>query len=260
MCLILLAYNQHPEYQLVFAANRDEFYDRPTRPLGPWKDIPEIVAGRDLKCNGTWLGINRSGHFAAVTNYRDPLHQLAQAPTRGLLVSDFLSGSQSAATYLQRIAPRGRHYNGFNLLIGDSSDLWYYSNRGNGARKLHPGLYGISNHLLDTPWPKVKKGKRNLRDLLTARRKVRYELLLELLEDNAVPPDEDLPQTGVGLEWERTLSPLFISSTVYGTRSSSILLVKKNGRVTFVERTFNRKKDGAVSTETRKFSFVLKTT
>lgn len=255
MCLILLSYDQHPDYKLIFAANRDEFYDRPTRPLAFWEDRPEIIAGRDMKGNGTWFGVDRTGRFAAVTNYRDPAQNLPHAPTRGALVSDFITASETARTYMQKIASGGQHYNGFNLLIGDRSGVWYYSNRGNDIQKLKPGLFGISNHLIETPWPKVKKGKAQLQDLLSAQKDINYEDLLKILADQSVPPDKTLPDTGVGIEWERILSPLFITSKVYGTRSSSVLLVKRNGRVIFVERTFILEANGAMKQETRKFSF-----
>ena len=255
MCLILVSYDQHPDYKLIFAANRDEFYDRPTLPLAFWEDVPEIIGGRDMKSNGTWLGVHRTGRFAAVTNYRNPARNLPQAPTRGALVSDFLSNSETARNYMQKIASVGQHYNGFNLLVGDRSGVWYYSNRGNDIQKLKPGLFGISNHLIETPWPKVKKGKAELQNLLSAQKGINYEDLLNILTDRSVPPDETLPDTGVGIEWERILSPLFITSKVYGTRSSSVILVKRNGWLIFVERTFIPEANGAMKQETRKFSF-----
>jgi uncharacterized protein with NRDE domain len=257
MCLILVSYDQHPDYLLIFAANRDEFYNRPTLPLAFWEDKPAIIAGRDMKSRGTWLGVRRSGRFAAVTNYRDPSHYLPHAPSRGALVSDFLTSSESARTYLKKIATVGQDYNGFNLLIGDRSGLWYYSNRGNDIQKLEPGLLGISNHLIETPWPKVKKGKARLQDLVLTPEDIDPEDLFHILADRSVPPDDSLPQTGVGIEWERILSPLFITSKDYGTRSSSVLLIKRNGRVTFVERSFKPEANGTNPHETRKFSFTI---
>jgi len=254
MCLIVASYDQHPDYKLILAANRDEFYERPTRPLAFWEDPPDIIAGRDMKGNGTWFGVHRTGRFAAVTNYRDPAHNLPNAPTRGALVSDFLTASETARNYIRKIAAVGQRYNGFNLLIGDHSDVWYYSNRGNGIQKLKPGLFGISNHLLETPWPKVKKGKAKLQGLLSAPVDINYEDLLQILADRSVPPDETLPHTGVGIEWERILSPLFITSNVYGTRSSSVFMVKRNGQVIIVERTFIPVANGTMKQETRKFS------
>ena len=162
MCLILFAYEQHPEYRLVFAANRDEVYDRPTCSLAFWRDHPTILAGRDLQGHGTWLGITRTGRLAAVTNYRDPGRQKETAVSRGLLVRDFLLDTRSPEQYLNRISRIKDRYNGFNLLLGDRTELYYYSNRGDGMRRISAGLYGISNRLLDTPWPKVQKGKAKL--------------------------------------------------------------------------------------------------
>ena len=237
MCLILFSYNTHPDYKLVFAANRDEFYDRPTKALAFWEDSPNILAGRDLKSCGTWLGISLSGRIAAITNFRDPLSIIEDAPSRGILVSHFLSGTQSARQYLEYIKASGIKYNGFNLLVGDSSGLYYFSNRDDTIKRIFPGIYGLSNDLLNTPWPKVQKGKNSLQALLDKEDHVSASDILDMLKDPTPPPDEMLPDTGVGIEWERMLSPLFIKSDVYGTMSSSIILVKKTGEATFLEQT-----------------------
>ena len=237
MCLILFSYNTHPDYKLVLAANRDEFYDRPTRPLAFWKDSPNILAGRDLKSQGTWLGISLTGRIAAITNFRDPLSIIEDAPSRGLVVSHFLSGTQSARQYLENIKASGIKYNGFNLLVGDSSGLYYYSNRSDAIEKISPGIYGLSNDLLNTPWPKVKKGKTLLKDLFDKKDPVSTSDILDMLKDPTQPPDNMLPDTGVSLEWERMLSPLFIKSDIYGTMSSSLILIKRTGEVTFLEQT-----------------------
>ncbi|MFZ0611201.1 MAG: NRDE family protein [Desulfobacterales bacterium] len=238
MCLILFAYDTQPGYRLIMAANRDEFYLRPTAPLAAWADAPEVYGGRDDKEGGTWLGVSRKGRISALTNYRDPAHQLSQAPSRGLLTSRFLAGDDPAAAYLEQVAQAARHYNGFNLLTGDRTGLWYFSNRGRDIARLPPGLYGVSNHLIDTPWPKVSQGKKRLKALLERRAGWDVEDLFALLADRAVAPDKDLPDTGVGLTRERTLSPLFIASPDYGTRSSTVLLIETSGPVTFAERTF----------------------
>ncbi|MCJ7774285.1 MAG: NRDE family protein [Desulfobacterales bacterium] len=237
MCLILFSYDTHPDYTLVFAANRDEFYDRPTKALAFWDDSSGILAGRDLKSLGTWLGISLSGRIAAITNFRDPLSIIEDAPSRGLLVSNFLSGNQSSRQYLEHIKTSGLKYNGFNLLVGDSSGLYYYSNRGDAIVKILPGVYGLSNDLLDTPWPKVKKGKTRLNALLDKENKLSGLDMLDILKDHTLPPDKMLPDTGVGIEWERMLSPMFIKSDVYGTISSSVILIKKTGELTFLEQT-----------------------
>jgi len=238
MCLILFAWRVHEKFPLILAANRDEFTERPSAPAAFWDDAPDILAGRDLKRGGTWFGITRTGRLAAVTNYRDPASLKQDAPSRGELVSDYLRGREKPEIYLRRIEPSATRYNGFSLLVGDFSELVYFSNRGE-ARRLTPGIHGMSNHLLDTPWPKVERGKQALGELLVKRKDPSPEALLELLASRSRPPDESLPDTGVGLEWERVLSPFFIESPAYGTRCSTVLLVDREGMVTFVERVFN---------------------
>ena len=200
MCLILFSYAKQPGYRLILAANRDEFYDRPTQPLAVWHDDPNIYAGRDMKGNGTWLGLSLCGRIAALTNYRDPSAQNPQAPSRGLLVSRFLKGTTPPASYLEEVRKTGRHYNGFNLLVGDQKGLWYYSNHNGGIEALEPGLYGLSNHLINTDWPKIVRGKRQLTEILTRQDSWGAEELFGLLSDRVVAPDDQLPDTGVELE------------------------------------------------------------
>jgi uncharacterized protein with NRDE domain len=238
MCLILLAYDVHPEYRLILAANRDEFYDRPTLPMAFWEDHPEILAGRDLKGGGTWLGMSRSGRFAAITNYREPGGPKPDAPSRGFLVSAFLSENTPSKTYLESVSAVGQTYSGFNLIVGNASGLYYYSNRQPGIHRLQPGWYGLSNHLLNTPWPKVEKGLALLKSTILDADSVDMEPIFHLLKNREVPPDERLPNTGVGMEWERILSPIFIQSPGYGTRSSSVMLIGRNGMAQVAEQTF----------------------
>ncbi len=238
MCLILFAYKVHPSYELILAANRDEFYDRPSQPADFWSSNPRVLAGIDLQEKGTWLGVTKDGCFAAVTNYRDPASWRYDAPSRGQLVSRFLTGASTPGKYIEKIAGRAADYNGFNLLAGDRRELYAYSNRG-GARKLDPGIYGLSNHLLDSPWPKVKRGKKLLKAVLAKTGRSLDDALFAMLADRHIPPDSQLPQTGVTLEWERLLASMFIKSPAYGTRASTILLVAKNGRIRFVEKVFN---------------------
>jgi uncharacterized protein with NRDE domain len=257
MCLLLLSYDMHPDYRLILAANRDEYYDRPTRPISFWEDAPNILAGRDLKCQGTWLALTRNGRIGAITNFREQAIQNKNAPSRGLLVSDFDSWQKSPKKYLEHIETIGHRYNGFNLLVGDRSDIYYYSNRGNCIQKITPGIYGVSNHLLDTPWPKVEKGKADLKALITGKSDIYPEDIFGLLVDISIPPDDRLPDTGVGIDWERILSPLFITSDIYGTRSSSIILEERSGKVTFWERTFLPGTSGPEGIETRKYSFMM---
>jgi uncharacterized protein with NRDE domain len=238
MCIILFAYQTHPRYRLILAANRDEYYARPTERAAFWEDDSEIVAGRDLERGGTWLGVTKGGRFAAVTNFRDPSALKKDAPSRGHLVSDFLRGTDAPSNYLSKIAATSSSYNGFNLIAGDAQQLCYHSNREAGVRELDSGIYGLSNHLLDTPWPKVEKGKRALSEIVHESAEVSREKLLQILADDAHADDSRLPQTGVSLEYERALSPVFIKTPVYGTRSSTLLLIESEGSITFIERAF----------------------
>ncbi len=238
MCLVVVALGVHPEYSLVIAANRDEFYDRPTAPAGFWAEAPGVLAGRDLRAGGTWLGVDRRGRFAAVTNYRQGRREAPAARSRGRLVSDFLTTDIDASKHVEQVAHHAALYNGFNLLAGDAGELYYFSNREGRARALAPGVYGLSNHLLDTAWPKVSSSKRALGSILAGNGSELAADLLNLLSDQTRPSDDLLPATGVGLELERLLSSAFIASADYGTRSSTVLLLARGGGVTFIEATF----------------------
>lgn len=239
MCLIALAVEAHPAYRLVVAANRDELYARPTAPAAWWDDAPDVLAGRDLREGGTWMGVTRAGRFAAVTNYRDPgLAQTPGAPSRGALVARFLRGAVDAEAYAHDLARRAARYNGFNLLVGDGAGLFYLSNRTEGVRRLEPGIYGLSNALLDTPWPKVLRARRAMADALAAAEGDAWDgPLWEVLADRVIAADDALPDTGVGAERERLLSPPFIASDVYGTRASTVLTIAADGEVRLVERS-----------------------
>lgn len=237
MCVIFFAYRQHAEYPLVLLANRDEFYARPTEAANYWNDFPEIFAGRDLVHGGTWLGVTKPGRFAAVTNFRDPF-----APTgtisRGNLVGDFLKSTDSVEEYLGKIRASAADFSGFNLLVGEinakNQTLGYYSNRAEEIKILAPGIYGLSNHLLDTPWRKVEKGKAELLKLIQNTEKEKF---FEILSDRSLAEDAELPDTGIGYEREKLLSAIFIETPVYGTRSSSVVLVDKNYEISLEERT-----------------------
>lgn len=242
MCIILLAYEAHPFYRLALAANRDEFYDRPTLQAAFWDDAPGVIGGRDLTGGGTWLGVNVRGRVAAVTNYRDPASKKTGAPSRGLLVSDFLRADDDDETphaCLERLASRAAGYNDFNLIAGDRHEFYYFSNRAGEPTALAPGVHGLSNHLLDEPWPKVERGKQALAELLAHADTLSTEAIFQILADRSMAADESLPDTGVGLDVERVLSPLFIASPVYGTRCSTVVLIDRNENVTFIERTFD---------------------
>lgn len=235
MCLILVAWRAHPEFPLVVAANRDEFFKRPTAAASFWPG-GKILAGRDLEAGGTWMGITTGGRFAALTNYRAPeLHREGRA-SRGRLVADFLEGDLTAGEYLARKRPLIEQYNPFNLLVGDGETLACLSSVDGSYRELPAGVYGLSNHLLDTPWPKVSAAKSAMARALAALPD--DQPLFDLLRDDAVHPDEALPRTGVSLEWERLLSAAFVKSADYGTRSSTILIVSRDGTPALDEQTW----------------------
>ncbi|TRZ91779.1 MAG: NRDE family protein [Rhodocyclaceae bacterium] len=255
MCLILLAWQAHEKYPLVLAANRDEFFARPTAAADSWDDAPDVLAGRDLSAGGTWMGITRQGRFAALTNFREPEKKRTEAPSRGRLVSDFLAGSMTAIEYLDELSQRSDAFNGFNLLCGNlTGELWHFSNRIEHGQphRLTAGIYGLSNHLLDTPWPKVAQGKSNLAIALAALPKDRP--LFELLRDADVHDDAHLPRTGLSLEWERVLSAAFVRTPDYGTRSSTVLCLDRLQFLSFDEQTWL---PGAQPGERRRFHFKL---
>ncbi len=236
MCLILFAYRQHQRYPLIVIANRDEYYARPTRDAH-WWDETGILAGRDLEAGGTWFGVNRRGDFAAVTNVREPGSMRPGKKSRGELPSGFLTCSRTPAEYLAQLAPHDRDYSGFNLLAGNASGLWFYSNRDHGVRSIKPGVYGVSNGTFDEPWPKLSSGKTELAALI----KGDFDNgdLLEILTDHQVAQDHELPETGVSLDIERLLSSRFIRSPGYGTRACTVLTIGTDKQVSFCEQNFS---------------------
>jgi uncharacterized protein with NRDE domain len=254
MCLILLAYQTHPDYPLVLAANRDESYARPAAPAAFWTDYPDLYGGRDLQQGGTWLGITRNGRIAAVTNFRDGHATRGSSRTRGELVAGYLRGNLRPADYLTRTSRDAQEYNGFNLIAGNSDELYYFSNRDGRVTVIPPGVHGLSNHLLNTSWPKVERGKLRLAELLRGKTHAWVDGLFALLADRTSAPDGELPQTGVGVPRERILSPAFIVSPAYGTRSSTVILIDKRGQVTFIERAFG---EGGTPAHTVTGRFVL---
>jgi uncharacterized protein with NRDE domain len=231
MCLIAVAWQVHPDYPLIVLANRDEFYARPAAPARFWAEAPQVLAGRDLSAGGTWLGVTRQGRFAALTNVREPGMPQGER-SRGLIVSTYLLGSEPAADYVARTTAEGAAYSGFNLLASDGDSLWWTSNRGAGPRQLEPGVYLLSNHLLDTPWPKVELLRAGLMAQLPH---PEPEALLALLQDEREAADIDLPDTGIGLAMERLLSAPFIRSAQYGTRASTVLMAGHD-RIRFMEQ------------------------
>ena len=238
MCLIFFALKQHPKYKLILAGNRDEFYNRRTAAADFWEDNPSVLAGRDLEAMGTWLGITRQGRLSMLTNYRDPANIRPSAPSRGKLVSDFLIGDENPPAYMDRVSKEGRNYNGFNLIIGNSDQLWYFSNYGDGVHNLSKGTWGLSNHLLDTPWPKVQRGKHRFSELIKSD-DLSHEALFEFLYNDERASDDLLPSTGIPLERERALSSMFIKSSDYGSRCSTVILISTNDEVSFAERVYD---------------------
>jgi uncharacterized protein with NRDE domain len=236
VCLALIAFAAHRRYRLVIAANRDEFHSRAAVPAS-WI-TPDILAGRDLQAGGTWLGLRRDGCCALLTNFRDPGRNDPRAPSRGSLPLRVLEDKRGLDAAMQDIAPEAGAYNGFSLLACDASGLRYLSNRGGDLCAVPPGVHGLSNHLLDTPWPKVVHSKARLQAWIAADSDD-VEPLFSLLADRRVAPDEVLPSTGVALEWERLLSPPFIVSERYGTRCSTVILIDREGHALFIERSFD---------------------
>ncbi|WP_305042734.1 NRDE family protein [Geoalkalibacter sp.] len=241
MCLIVLSLHAHPELPLVLAANRDEFYRRPTAPAGFWTESPGMLAGRDLQGGGTWLGVTHAGRWAAVTNVRNPRDIQPGRRSRGWMVRDFLLGECDPRDFLAGLAAEADEFPGFNLLLGEGAAAWYFSNRDpRGVLRLGPGIHGLSNALLDTPWPKLRGARTELAGLLAGGNPAPSAAeLFALLGDQSRPADAELPDTGVGLEWERTLSSRFIRSADYGTRCSTLLRLDAAGGIDFRERAFS---------------------
>jgi uncharacterized protein with NRDE domain len=254
VCLIVIAWRASAALPLVVGANRDEWRERPAQAAHWWEDAPDLLAGRDLQAGGTWMGVTRGGRFAAVTNYRDPSDRRPAARSRGSLVTEFLLGTESPQRFLAGLARRAREYNGFNLILGDRASLFYYGSREGEARPVEPGVHGLSNHLLDEPWPKVVRARARMQDALGSPDPA--PALFEMLSDTTGAPDSELPATGVGIAWERRLAPALIAGADYGTRATTVMAVSSTGDVSFEERT--RDSTGAVSgTSVHRFSLTV---
>lgn len=238
MCLLSFQLNDHPTYKLVLMANRDEEYKRPTAPAAFWSDAPNIVAGRDLEQFGTWLGVNKQGKIAALTNYRDFTLPLTGEISRGHIVSSFLQSDADPQMFMEELHANKERYTGFNVLAGSADELYYYSNIEQSIQSLSPGTYGLSNAFLDTPWPKVKKTKALLQEYLKQHNVVDPDTLFAIMQRAETFPTEQLPDTGVGNELESLLSSIFIASTDYGTRCTTVVTIDKNDEVYFEERTY----------------------
>ncbi len=238
MCLVLIAYRTHPRYPLVLAANRDEFHARAAEPLHWWNEDPPLLAGRDLQAGGTWLGLEASGRIALVTNYRDPSLPRPEGTSRGTLISEFLGARQGAAEFVRATASRAGQFSGFNLLAMDHEGLGYVTSHPQPeARMLLPGVYGLSNRQLDTPWPKLLRTRESFERELAGDHP-QPEALMRILSDRTMAADDALPDTGIGLEWERLLSAPFIVGDGYGTRCSTVVLMRNDGIITVEERSY----------------------
>jgi len=244
MCLIICAHQYHSKYPLVITSNRDEFFSRPTQTAGFRKmgdESASVLAGKDLVQGGTWLGISENGRFAAVTNVRDPNENTNAAKSRGFLTSDFLNSDIAAKDYLNELIPTLDLYAGFNLLLGDRQELFYLNSQDRKIQQLEPGIYGLSNGKLDSPWPKVDRGKQQLKGLLEQCEDVELDNLINIMTDKEIAPDQQLPTTGVPVELERLLSASFICNTErgYGTRCSTAIVVGTDGAARFSEQNYN---------------------
>ncbi len=237
MCVLFVARNMHPEAPLIVASNRDEAHARPTAPAALWEDCPRVLAGRDLRAGGTWSGVTTGGRWAALTNIRAPEWMRGDAPrSRGALVADYLCGDTTPADFAARAVAERSEYSDFNLLAGGPDSLWYASSRMETPRALGPGFYGLSNGALGDPWPKVARGGAAFQQWV-ARGSLDEEALFALMRDGTPASDALLPQTGIGVEKERFLSPLFIVSPSYGTRATTLLSVR-DGTARLVERSY----------------------
>ena len=236
MCLAVIALDAHHRYALVVAANRDEYHARPAAAAAWWDAT--LLAGRDLEAGGTWLGVTRAGRFALLTNVREPHRIDRDAPSRGTLVPAVLTDPSPVPGALATARERGARHNGFNLIAGSADTAAWTSNRAERVVELAPGVHGLSNALLDAPWPKVVRTEAAVSAWLAATRDD-PEPLFDALADRATAPDTALPSTGVQLDWERRLSAPFIVSEGYGTRSSTVVTIDRAGHVNFIERSFD---------------------
>lgn len=239
MCLIIFAYKVHPRYDLILAGNRDEFYARPTREAQFWteEDHPNILAGKDLEAGGTWLGVHKDGRWGALTNYRDFSIQKKDPPSRGELVLDYLRSKQDGEAYLHQIKPKAQQYNGFNLLLGDQDGLYHFLNQEREINRIEPGVHGLSNASLDTPWMKLTKANQELENIIS-KKNFSKEELFGLLVNEEKAPEQDLPETGLSPEMEKAVSSIFIKTEDYGSRCSTLLLIDKEGNIDFTERRY----------------------
>lgn len=252
MCLVVFAWQVHADFPLVIAANRDEFHSRPTQPLHWWADAPSLLGGRDLQAGGTWLAVARNGRIATVTNYREAHARQAARRSRGELVSRFLSGENTPGDYASNIPIDA--YAGFNLLLADQNELCYLSNRDDEPKNMEPGIYGLSNTSLDTPWWKLERTRTSLENII-AENQVNETTLLRMMADKEKAPVDDVPAGPLPFEIGRALTAPFIVTPEYGTRCTSVVLRHRNGQIAVTERRFDA---SGKSTGDSRFNFVAR--
>lgn len=247
MCIIFLAVRQHEDYPLILLANRDEYRNRPTAPLNYWQESAQILAGKDLQGGGTWLGVNRSGKLAALTNIRNlAMHQPGRV-SRGQIIKNYLVKEQNDEEYLTELARTPMHYNPYNLILGTIDHLFAYNNLEQKVETIPSGIHGLSNASLNTPWPKIIRGKQLLEQQI--RKRIDIEALFQIMQDEQRPEEGELPDTGIGLPYERYLSAIFLTAPKYGTRSTSIILMDNNHQIDFYERSYLA--DGVFASEAK---------
>ena len=237
MCLLVFAWNCHTDYRLILAGNRDEFYARPTRPAQWWQHPPEVLAGRDLRSGGTWLGVSRKGRFGIVTNFRDYAGGGSEGPSRGSMIPDFATTDTSVESYCERVVAHADKYAPFSFVFGDMTTMHYLSNRAEALSPLPPGIHGLSNQALDSDWPKLSRTKARFKEFLD-RDSIDPSALLEMLADREPASDEALPDSDLSPELEKRLSAPFVVTPRYGTRSSTVLTIRNDGEIRFTEHSF----------------------
>src|SRR6056297_830636 len=252
MCLIVFAFNHHPKFPVIFAANRDEFYAREAQKAHFWDTKPAVLAGKDLRAGGTWLGVSEKGDFGAITNFRDLDNPREGDRSRGEIIPEFLTRENSPQQKLRQLIQESQHYAGFNLLAGNSERLYYLSNVSGDMQTVAPGIHGISNAYLDTPWPKVEVAKSECKQAIKPTR-IDRDMIFRFLKNSDTYPEESLPSTGLSPEMEKAISPIFIETEGYGTRCSTLLTIDRPGNVHFTEKTYPV--DGDSSEEVKEFSF-----
>lgn len=239
MCLIVFAFHAHPDYPLLYAGNRDEFYERPTRPMHRWDTSPAIWAGRDEKAGGTWFGVNEQGTVAALTNIRDKRSIKPNAPSRGEIVPALLTDKSPLADRLALLDKKAPEYNGFNILLGNRHELYHYNSQSRRMAPVKPGVHAISNASLNTAWPKVEQAEKKMRELLKNGIATDSSALFGLMNDRTTYPLDKLPETGLDDEMEIAVSAAFIEAGDYGTRSTTVMKIGSNNRIELLERSFD---------------------